>query len=119
MNSELACGVIERDRWCPVCGVYLDSVHLHHRRLRSQGGKDSYSNLIAIHPACHQRVHASPAAAYEAGWMVPSWAQPEEWPLRLPDGRTIRLSPDGDVTSETGATDGWRSTDSSDGQAWV
>jgi RNA-directed DNA polymerase len=53
---------------CPVCHDSLfngEEVHKHHVRPRSQGGKDSYSNLRLVHLPCHQQLHASkrPSAA--------------------------------------------------------
>lgn len=44
--------------------------HVHHRRLRSQGGTHDPSNLMALcHPA-HDFAHANPAAAVELGLIV-------------------------------------------------
>jgi RNA-directed DNA polymerase len=46
---------------CPACGDSLfndEEVQVHHRLARSQGGKDSYSNLMLVHLLCHQQIHA-------------------------------------------------------------
>ena len=97
MDSELRLAVLERDRYCPVCSRHLDGVvAVHHRKLRSQGGKDSLANLIGLHSSCHNiapsSVHQNPSLAYERGWMVPSWGDPETWPLTLPDGSQVLLT---------------------------
>lgn len=45
---------------CPVCGESLfngEELHLHHRRPKSQGGKDTLANLQLLHLFCHQQVH--------------------------------------------------------------
>jgi RNA-directed DNA polymerase len=46
---------------CPACGDSLfneEDVQVHHLLARSQGGKDSYSNLVLVHLLCHQHIHA-------------------------------------------------------------
>lgn len=53
----------------------------HHRKLRSRGGKDTASCLVAICNDCHTWIHLHPADATERGWMVPSWADPCETPV--------------------------------------
>ncbi|WP_170177806.1 HNH endonuclease [Thermomonospora umbrina] len=58
---------------CDLCGQPLSWARFecHHRKKRSQGGDDSLSNLIALHPACHHdKVHGRPKWAYEHGFMV-------------------------------------------------
>lgn len=59
--------------------------HLHHRQLRSRGGKDLASNLVHICHQCHTFIHSSPGAAKskERGWLVSSWLEPCEVPVRL------------------------------------
>lgn len=46
----------------------------HHRKLRSQGGKDEAANLL---PVCswhhHSVIHGYPEVAKEQGWIVPMW----------------------------------------------
>lgn len=48
-----------------VCTGWLE--HVHHRRLRSQGGSDDPSNLVACCNRCHAWAHAHPVAAAELG----------------------------------------------------
>jgi RNA-directed DNA polymerase len=46
---------------CRQCGESLfndEDLQVHHLLARSQGGKDSYSNLILVHLLCHQQIHA-------------------------------------------------------------
>ena len=86
--------------YCEKCGGQLpDSWALHHRKLRSRGGKDEISNLLALHHECHNlgtdSVHANPSMATDKGFMVPSWEEPSEYPLILPDGSVVKLTPEG------------------------
>jgi RNA-directed DNA polymerase len=46
---------------CPACSESLfneEDVEVHHLLARSQGGKDTYSNLALVHLLCHQQLHA-------------------------------------------------------------
>ena len=46
---------------CPQCGEMLfneEELQIHHLRARSEGGKDTYSNLALVHLLCHQQIHA-------------------------------------------------------------
>lgn len=86
--------------YCEKCGNQLgDNFALHHRKLKSRGGKDAVSNFLALHHGCHNgftdSVHFNPKKAEEMGYMVPSWASPEDWLLTLPDGRIVALAEDG------------------------
>jgi 5-methylcytosine-specific restriction endonuclease McrA len=55
------------------CQVKLDgicdgkAVTAHHLKLRSAGGGNDLSNLVAICRPCHRRVHNHPAEAAKAG----------------------------------------------------
>jgi hypothetical protein len=77
--------VRHRAMWrCEFCGRGEDhTMVLHHRRLRSQGGRDAVDNLVWIHDACHRWTHDHPARAYDLGWIVRSWADPAEVPVRV------------------------------------
>jgi HNH endonuclease len=86
--------------YCEKCGKQLgDSWALHHRKLRSRGGKDEVTNFLALHHECHNlatdSVHNNPKKATEMGYMVPSWADPAECPVILPNGSTVILTPMG------------------------
>lgn len=90
--------------YCETCGrPALDSMALHHRKLKSRGGKDSVSNLIRIHHECHNldtdSIHKNPSIATDKGWMVSSWADPETEPFLQPDGNWVILKDDGSMES--------------------
>lgn len=83
--------------YCEKCGKQLgESWALHHRKLKSRGGKDEITNLIALHHECHNlatdSVHNNPSKAKDSGHMVPSWADPESWPVTLADGSSVILT---------------------------
>lgn len=44
--------------------------HVHHRRLRSQGGTNELDNLLDVCVWCHSFIHGNPALSYERGWLV-------------------------------------------------
>jgi hypothetical protein len=47
----------------------------HHRKRRSQGGKNNLANLIDICAPCHAWVHNHPAEAMEHGLLLPRHAE--------------------------------------------
>lgn len=53
----------------------------HHRKLRSQGGQDTEENLLDLCAACHAFAHANATWAVVSGLIVPSWANPDEFPV--------------------------------------
>jgi hypothetical protein len=100
MKKEIAEIVLERaGSYCEACGGVGGNFALHHRKLRSQGGKDEPCNLIAVHHSCHNlatdSIHLNPAKSVKKGWIVPSWGDPHEFPLHLPDGSVVRLDNEG------------------------
>ena len=52
------------------------AVHLHHRKLRSQGGTADPSSTMKVCAFCHGAIHASPAKSYAMGQLVKSWQDP-------------------------------------------
>lgn len=44
--------------------------HIHHRLLRSQGGKNTMSNLLGVCWLCHTEVHNNPEWSYEHGYLL-------------------------------------------------
>lgn len=65
--------------------------HIHHRKLRSQGGEHTAENCVSICHMCHDWIHANPKLSYERGWLVRQWADPAFQPVRI-QGSWIRLS---------------------------
>lgn len=81
---------------CELCGERLTAVwECHHRKLRSQGGLDSVTNLLALHPLCHRRAHGHPAWAKEVGLIVHSMDNPARVRLALHGETWVRLRADG------------------------
>lgn len=50
----------------------------HHRKLRSQGGDDSWGNQIRLPRTIHDLIHENPEVAYEHGMLVKSHDDPSE-----------------------------------------
>lgn len=99
MDKKIAEKVLARaNGYCEVCGFSGELV-LHHRQLKSQGGKDQVSNLIAIHNKCHnmgtKSVHNQPKDAQLKGFIVPSWGDPAKYPLHLYGHKVVRLTEEG------------------------
>lgn len=50
-----------QDGECPNCGERITKAtgwHLHHILPKAQGGMDTTSNLVILHPNCHRQVHS-------------------------------------------------------------
>ena len=46
---------------CTVCNqsfISSNAWHLHHIQPKSEGGKDTLSNLMMLHPDCHRQIHS-------------------------------------------------------------
>lgn len=100
MNQLIAQTVLNRaGNYCEACGLPGADFALHHRQLKSQGGKDEVCNLIAVHHKCHNlgthSIHMRPKLAVERGQIVPSWTTPAEFPLMLPDDSKVLLDNEG------------------------
>lgn len=67
----------------------------HHRQLRSQGGRDCLSNLVAVTRMEHTRIHANPVWAMSHGWIVSAYSDPAATPFRLRDGALVLTWPNG------------------------
>lgn len=97
-----------RDVRCARDGVALGT-DWHHRRRRNvrDGHEHCPCNGVMLCRTCHSWVHAHPAAALAAGWMVPThrlpWEVPQRridgWWLCLHDGSSVALRP-ADVVSD-------------------
>lgn len=101
MDKKIAQKVIERaGGYCEKCGgVLSEAYNLHHRKLKSRGGKDEVANLIVVHNYCHiqhkDSIHDNPEISERMGFMCPSWAAPSEHALTRPDGSIVLLLADG------------------------
>lgn len=98
--------------YCEKCGNQLpESWALHHRKLKSRGGKDEVSNFVALHHGCHNldtdSVHLNPARADRLGLMVPTWQDSWECPLTLPDGSIVILDNEGNYKYLEREGNGW------------
>jgi len=90
--------------YCEICGKpALPSMALHHRKLKSRGGKDEVCNLLYLHHACHNlatySVHNNIALATSKGWIVSSWDKPEETPVVLAGGNVVMLLNNGETAT--------------------
>jgi hypothetical protein len=54
------------------------STHRHHRKRRSQGGDDSYGNIIEVTPLEHEFIHRNVELAYQHGLLVKSHDDPSK-----------------------------------------
>ena len=55
--------------------------HAHHRKLRKQLGPTDDVNLLNVCSPCHTWIHHHVAEAQAVGLLVPSWADPSDWPV--------------------------------------
>lgn len=81
--------VLERDEYlCRRCwvSIYGRTYSIHHRRLRSRGGDNTLANLVTLcgngTQGCHGWIHANPRMASRLGWIVSTWANPANVPIR-------------------------------------
>jgi hypothetical protein len=86
--------------YCERCGLRLEnSWAMHHRKLKSRGGKDEITNVLALHHHCHNlgthSVHLAPRLATEQGFLVASWDDPSKIAVTLGDGQEALLTEDG------------------------
>jgi hypothetical protein len=107
MSDKYRDGVIERDRVCQR-GAGRDGcvaeINVHHRRLRSQGGRDTPENRALLcgsgTTGCHGWVHAHPKLAMASGWIVSAFG-PDPYDVAMwsePRGCFVRLGCDYEVT---------------------
>lgn len=108
--------VLERDgHSCVVCGGALHGTRgldwsVHHRKLRSQGGDNSPDNLISVcgHGTAgdHGAIHAAPAKAQKAGWIVKRDQDPSQVLMAHALHGYVFLRPDGGWSSRRPAQAG-------------
>jgi 5-methylcytosine-specific restriction endonuclease McrA len=73
--------VWERSGYLCECGCGRQAHHIHHRTLRSQGGRHELANLLHLATDCHVAAHANPERGYALGLLVHGWADPENVPV--------------------------------------
>jgi 5-methylcytosine-specific restriction endonuclease McrA len=66
---------------CARCGSSRE-LHVHHRVIRSQGGRDYAENLITLCAECHRWVHGHPYEARESGWLLRGTDNPGTIPVK-------------------------------------
>jgi 5-methylcytosine-specific restriction endonuclease McrA len=90
--KEVADAVIARAAGaCEACRFTLGEIgHMHHRKLRSQGGQHTLENLLLVHTQCHDAIHSSKfsSIAYDLGLLVRAWLDPADIPV-TPFGSTV------------------------------
>jgi 5-methylcytosine-specific restriction endonuclease McrA len=88
--------------YCELCSLPLpESWALHHRKLRSRGGKHEIANVVALHHECHnlgtKAVHLNVEWATEIGFIVPSWEIAHLTPMLYYGRDKVLLTEDGQV----------------------
>lgn len=72
------------DNYCAKCGLRFAN-NAHHRKNRSQGGRDVLSNLLLLcgsgTSGCHGWITEHPAVAYALGWSVRRGDDPASTPV--------------------------------------
>lgn len=83
---------------CANCGSSRD-LHVHHRRLRSQGGPSTYSNQVTLCQECHGKMHASPKLAHQLGFILRHGEEPGLRPIQhfCWPGGLVYLRDDGSI----------------------
>lgn len=102
MNKALRAQLWWRSEgYCERCGTNIEQHDFaaHHRKLRSQGGKDDIQNLVAVCHQCHnlgtKSIHLNPKHSYLTGWMVHGWDDPANVVICTNHGLIVRLNQDG------------------------
>jgi 5-methylcytosine-specific restriction endonuclease McrA len=77
--------ILRDDGKCRRCG--RSGTDAHHRQLRGMGktsGERMYdmASLILLCRDCHSWIHLHPSESYESGWLVHSWDDPGDVPVR-------------------------------------
>ena len=79
---------LARDGHCVRCLGEAEAVH--HRVPRGMGGRSDpeinygLANLVCLCNSCHEWAHSKPAEAYESGFLLRWWDDPEAFPLTAP-----------------------------------
>nr|DAS22128.1 MAG TPA: CRISPR-associated endonuclease [Caudoviricetes sp.] len=99
MNASVVNTILERSQGC--CEAMLlqsgcngRGEHIHHRRLRSQGGGDTATNCVHICHKCHDYIHRNTGDSYHRGLLCRSYWEPDAVPVEY-RGILVLLNPDG------------------------
>lgn len=66
--------------------VCTDTAHAFHHR-KGRGSKDQREvNCLHLCHECHRHIHANPTKSYLMGWLVHSYSDPADMPVRRGDG---------------------------------
>ena len=100
LDKQIAETVLARAKgFCERCGVPSYDLALHHRKLKSRGGKDEVANLVAVCHQCHNlgtySIHLRPKEATEKGWMVSAYQNPEDVLVSIFGKNPVRLDQEG------------------------
>lgn len=90
---------------CCRCRVSVLNVpaHLHHRLMRSRGGKHTPANLVTLCAPCHRDVHTGDTIQSEQdGWLLPSRSDPARIPVLAAYLGWRQYLDDGSVTAVAG-----------------
>ncbi len=99
MPPEVAEAVLARS--AGTCEAMIPGVcvgrahHLHHRKMRSQGGEHTEENLVALCHQCHSYAHHNPAWSYERGLLIRGRDE-VTWPPRYYRGVYRKEEEDGE-----------------------
>lgn len=98
---------------CECCGRPLpvndDGTYrfeFQHRKAKQHNVADNrVTNALALLTACHARITANPALAFEMGWSVQQHEDPARVPVMLHGSRQVWLRPDGSIDVADGCSE--------------
>lgn len=80
MPAHIAEAVIERANYACEAGIPGTCTgrgeDIHHRKLRSQGGKHDLDTCVLLCHSCHMWAHQHTGDAYRMGLLVHGWEKP-------------------------------------------
>lgn len=96
--------VVREHGICCRCGRARAAV-AHHRKLRSQGGLDTWDNQVGICHDCHTlgagAIHRNVERSYAEGWLVESWKDPATVALDYHARGRVLLGSDSSINETT------------------